>query len=891
MKIRAWLEKLALFVYKKWRLAGVLAVIVLMAGFGAYYSFLPREGFPPVQFPITIVNGVYFVDSPEQVDKDITQPVSAALADVEGVSEVQSSAVGNAFSLFVSFEQSVVPEKGTEAVRSSLESINLPESAQLSLTTLDASAFLGEFDLLLSVYSASEVSYSDLQAQATRVSAVFAADERIDQAAVIPVIEEVVDPTANETIARQTAFNQVGVPAGEALAFNNAITIGINGSDSLDVLDLSKAVREIEAKIAADADFSEVKTTIGADYAPSVNTQINSLQGNLFTGVLAVALISWLLITWRASIITGVFMVSVMLVSMLVLLAVGYSLNTITLFALVLALGLFVDDATIVVEAIVAGGKKGDKLQKAIGDAVKKVGAASIAGTLTTVLVFLPLVFVSGILGEFIRLMPVTVIIALLVSLVLSITLIPLMARLLLSRAPAKPSAKALFEQKLARGLAGIPRLLKTKPMTGRLVGVAMVVMSIGFFMASGSVASRVEFNIFPPSDDSDQIGVNLSFAPGTTLKEAEAVALEANEVISSVVGSDATKAIYAGFSGSANERGADLILNLTPFTERDRKSPEIITQLEQQLEVELEGAATARVIQLDAGPPSEDFPFKVQVLSEDKAEAFQLAREIETFLIGREIERENGSSTVVNSTRITGQGAVNRVDGKRYLQVEAGFAAEDVSALVSAAQADVEERFPPEVLSENIELGFDFGQESESAESFAALGVVFPVAILAILLLLGLQFRSFIQPVLIILAIPFSLLGVFTALLLSDNPLSFFSSIGMIGLIGIAVNNTILLTDYANQERNKGKDAVDAISAALEQRFRPLVATTLTTIVALLPLALNDPFWQPLAVTIMGGLLSSTFLVVFSFAYYYLAAEWLRSKSKLVWLRVRKRA
>ncbi|MBP7018245.1 efflux RND transporter permease subunit, partial [Candidatus Saccharibacteria bacterium] len=96
------------------------------------------------------------------------------------------------------------------------------------------------------------------------------------------------------------------------------------------------------------------------------------------------------------------------------------------------------------------------------------------------------------------------------------------------------------------------------------------------------------------------------------------------------------------------------------------------------------------------------------------------------------------------------------------------------------------------------------------------------------------------------------------------------FSMVGAIGLIGIAVNNTILLTDYTNQARKEGMDTIDALAYASRERFRPLITTTLTTVTALLPLAIFDPFWQPLAVVIIGGLLSSTFLVVLAFPHYY---------------------
>jgi multidrug efflux pump subunit AcrB len=152
--------------------------------------------------------------------------------------------------------------------------------------------------------------------------------------------------------------------------------------------------------------------------------------------------------------------------------------------------------------------------------------------------------------------------------------------------------------------------------------------------------------------------------------------------------------------------------------------------------------------------------------------------------------------------------------------------------------------------------------------------------------LLLLYQFRSFVQPLLIFIAIPFSFFGVAAGLYYTDNPLSFFVLVGFFALIGIAVNNTILLTDFANQAKDAGADKYDAMADAVAARFRPLITTSLTSVVALIPLALSDPFWQSLAVTLIFGLLSSTFLVIVAFPYLYLVTEWLRSVGGRWWRR-----
>ena len=223
----------------------------------------------------------------------------------------------------------------------------------------------------------------------------------------------------------------------------------------------------------------------------------------------------------------------------------------------------------------------------------------------------------------------------------------------------------------------------------------------------------------------------------------------------------------------------------------------------------------------------------------------------------------------------------VARDDGRRYIEVRGRFDNSEVTSTTAAAQEFFEDNYGEAELAEigldADALGFDFGLETQNQEAFAALPIAFVIALIAMALVLIIQFRSSTQWLLVFTAIPFSFFGMFGGLLLTGNPLSFFVMLGVLGLIGIAVNNTILLVDFANQEVDGGADINAAIATALRRRFRPLVATSLTTVGGLLPLALSDPFWEALAFTIIFGLLSSTFLVIVSFPYYYLTLEWIR--------------
>lgn len=882
--------KLSAFFFTNWRVGLLLFAFLIGSGGVIYSNVIKREGFPPIQFPLSVVTGAYFVDDKERVDNEIAVPFYEAVSQVEGVSEVSTSAGPNFFQGVVFFESDVVPEEGTRSVEEAISRANLPAQAlsTIDVLSLDPSAYLNEFDLLLSVFSVEPVSLQSLEEVAEFVAKDFENDPLITQSEVQSVFTEAQNPQTGEFEKRQTSFNQIGLRETEDLEFFRAITIGVNRDDEqIDVLELSSLAKERTESLDLSQFGDNYRVVRGADFAESINTQISSLQSNLFTGLIAVALVSFLLITWRASIITAIFIVSVMSVSVLALYLFGYTLNTITLFALVLALGLFVDDATIVVESIYANRNKKRKPLEIVKIAIGKIGAASFAGTFTTVLVFLPLAFISGILGEFIRLMPITIIIALITSLVLSLTLIPLLSKFILLKKEKSgwltnhnPIVK--LEKWLGKKAGDTPRLLKTKPALGRTVAVSLLILSVVTLFIAGAFANKISFNIFPPTKDSDRIGFQITYPSDFTIEQAEAVADEINTIIKQEIEPQTVRVLYGGFQ-QPNNRSADAVIELVSFTDRDIKSPQLIEKLQDSISENIDESISVRVIQYDAGPPSSEFPLTIQVFDEDIEKASALAVEVEEHINGAVIERANGTTATIVETESPTMQSLDRTDGKRTLVVSGAFDADDTSALLAASEDYVREKFTPEYLSSQgyseDALGFDFGQETENAESFAGLMIAFPVALLLMYILLSLQFRSFLQPVLIFMAIPFTFLGVFAGLYFTDNALSFFVQVGLIGLIGIAVNNTILLVTYANQEKESGVGTIDAISNAVTKRFRPLIATTITTVAALLPLALSDPFWEALAFTIIFGLISSTLLVIVSFPYYYLGAEWLRMR------------
>ncbi len=860
-----------------------LPLWVLLMGFGllAYTNLLPREGFPAVEVPVSVVAGNYFVDDKEQVDADIARPVYEALAARPEVVGVNTNSRPNSYVVVAEFDEEYSSTFGAELIEAELAELDLPSDASYVIQVVDAARFLNRFDLLVGVYGPPDATAEELEAAANGILPSFDGVGEIGEAEVVELISSGVNPQTGEQVSNETGFNQSTVIEDGSVQFRPSIAIGVIASDDVDALAIRDAADGVLEDVSRQDLLSDDFTAfVAVDFASQIRDQIGSLQGNVLTGLVAVAIIALILISWRASIITALFILTVLATSTGVLYVAGISLNTISLFGLILALGLFVDDAIVITEAIDAFREEEDDKIEIIGNAIKRVGAASISGTVTTVVVFATMLAISGILGQFIRILPITVIVALITSLVLSLIFIPFASRFIVLSAPPSQGPLAQMEDRLAGFVSSLPGTRGDKGLVIAMGGVllSLVMTGVGVFV----FAPRVGFNIFPTQKDSTEIAVEYTFEPGTTIEEAKALALEVNQEAADLLGQDLESA-YTFIGGS---RGAYTQFSLTEIGGRDT-APDLVENKLTPLGESVDGA---RVVfnQLSAGPPEALFPFQMQVFGDDPDTLAAAGLAFAEVLDGAEIERPNGTTFNVVETDVALTDVVSRQDGQRVIEVRARFDGDDVSTVTAETQTFIEDRFGPDELAElGLEadaLGFDFGLESENQESFSSMPIAGGIALVAMLILLLIQFRSSVQWILVFLAIPFSFFGVFGGLLLTDNVLSFFVMLGLLGLIGIAVNNTILLTDFTNQERRAGADRKTAIENAIRRRFRPLVATSLTTVAGLLPLALSDPFWEALGYTIIFGLLSSTFLVLFAFPYYYLAIETVRDNFVTPW-------
>ena len=877
---KSLLQRFSLFFYDHWRVSLIAWVAVISFGILSYTTLLQRQGFPSVNLPFSTVTGAYFVNDQTKVDTDVAKPASEAIKKVSGVKTVSATSGANFVAIQIEYKEGVDAKEGSANVQKTLEKLDLPSAAKLNYQSIDFSKFNNKYDLLVSVYAPATTSADKLDAQAAEVASLLRKAADVTGAEVVAQTETATNPITGQLGTQQISFDRTAVASQGDVTFYKSVSVGVTAKPETDVLRLYD---EVNAQLKSlDASITAVVT---GSTAESVNEQIQSLQSNLMEGLIIVAIISLLLISWRAGIATSLSMATALLATIGTLQIFGYSLNTITLFALVLSLALIVDDATIVAEAVDASQKEGRSKRETVAYAVKRVARASTTGTLTTMLGFAPMLFIGGILGGFIKALPITIIISLAFSLLVSLSLIPFMAGWLIL--PSKKKTRTVSRNPVAKAEKFIGNklsslILWTTGKRGRQAGMAVAAISLASLAVVSSFYffGKLKFDIFPPSKDGNEITVSLAFAPGTPIAEAEATTDAANAKIATALGDNARRVTYLS---AADSSSAIARVTLVPYRNREATAPQIKDSLTSQLS-KLRGAVV-KVSLVGAGGPVSDQPFKVQITTNDSAKAAALSQELISYMKTTELKRPNGTTARFKNPQATGQVTIDRKDGLRIFTVGAAFDADDTSALVTVAQSAVEKQFA----SQKNLLAFDFGGESDNQDSFKSMLVALPVLLIAMFLLLAVQFRSLLQPVLIMLGIPFSLLGVAFGLYITNNSLSFFVMIGFFALIGIAVNNTIMLVDYANQALKTGKSYTAAIASAVRHRFRPLLTTSSISVAALTPLALNDPFWQSLAVTLIFGLLSSTFLVIVAFPYFWLIEEWLRLKVRNRWRRLRR--
>lgn len=854
---------------------------ILIFGLLSYKVFLQRDGFPSVQFPVGIVSVRNFVEDPSQNDSQITRPIELALAALPEVEKINSTTTADGAYFFVTFDSKLSSEEGVKIAKSEIqETVTFPENAVINYRSINASSVDGFHDMLFTISSSKGASIKEQEEKAAEVVKEI---EKLPEVLSAEVVEQVTEETnANgEKFDFKSSFQRVAYKDENGkIIFEPAVSIGVNRKKSgVGVIDLSNAIQHSINDLKDQGKLDGYTVSYGGDLAGSVKDQISALEQNAIEGILGVIIVAFLFISWRTSIVTALFIPTVMSLTFITLFLTGNTLNVITLFALILVLGLLVDDGTVVIEAIERKLREGKTRKEAIRQAISEVGPADISGTIAIVLAFMPMLFISGILGEFIRLIPITVILTLLYSLLIALTIIPFLSGVILKRNEGK---KYTGISKVIDTIAYGPGRLVEKLgdqvyklihyyLGKKILTFAIAILGLILIVVGVSFTSKLEFNIFPEAKDSEQLNVAINYYPGTDIDTAEAIAKRVEVIATKAIGEENMEsAIY--FEGS--DSSALLTFELTPINERDLTAKQMVEKMNDELgnfkDAQVKPASSS------VGPPAEDYQFFMQVYSDSQLTLDKSTAEFENYL-----KTKDFGDTDVTEVLVTDLDTVSKNDGRRFAQVKAKLS----NTTDTRAVLDIENQIKDEYNAKKLEslgladdaIEFDKGQESENLRSFYGAIFAFGATMILLYVLLVIQFNSFSQPLLVMFAIPLTFPGLFPGLYLTNNPLSFFVMIGVIGLAGIVVNNTIVLMDFANQSRNEGKSIRESISSAVRSRFRAIATTSTTTIIGLLPLALAEPFWESLAFSIIFGLISSVLLVILVFPAYYAIIEKLR--------------
>ncbi len=674
------------------------------------------------------------------------------------------------------------------------------------------------------------------------------------------------------------------------------------------------------------------------DQAENVNTRLSGLGKDFLIAIFLVA-ITLLPLGFRAATIVMISIPLSLAIGLVLLNAMGISLNQLSIVGLVVALGLLVDDSIVVVENIERWMREGHSRFDATIKATRQIGMAVIGCTVTLIIAFMPLVFLPEGAGDFIRGLPLAVIMSVLASMVVSLTVIPFLS----SRLLKDKHTENIFLAGLQRLIHGSYSKILDKALQRPVV--TLIVAGVIFF-GSLQLFPVIGFSLFPASEK-PQFIINVITPLQTNLERTDEVARDVEKVLDGVpeiefyatnVGKGNPRVYYNVIQEHERSDFSQFFVQLKKETTAEKKI-EIINILRQKFS----GYAGARieVKNFEQGPPIVA-PVEVRLLGDNLDTLRMLSAKVEalmketngTMYVDNPVSNLKTDMRVVIQPDKSRMAGINTVDIDRTVRLAiAGLTVGnfsdaqggDFNVLLTtprqekanletfrtifinntsghavplhqvaslrmetspltinhynkvrmvAVSSFVQKGFLNEdvirAVTEKLDHlrlpeGYSYmmgGDVEASNESFGGLGTVILITVFLFVAVLVLMFKTFKSMLIVLSVIPLGIVGAVLGLLATGNPLSFVAIIGLIALAGVEVKNSILLVDFTNQLRKEGKSTEDAIREAGEVRFLPIVLTSLTAIGGLLPIALSvNPLISPLAIVLIGGLISSTIL------------------------------
>ncbi len=699
---------------------------------------------------------------------------------------------------------------------------------------------------------------------------------------------------------------------------------------------IQKVLDEFEPTLP---DHISIETSF--DQEKNVRRRLYGL-GTDFAIAVSLVLLTLLPLGIRAALIVMISIPLSLAIGLAFLNYTGYTLNQLSIVGLVIALGLLVDDSIVIIENIERFMRMGYARKEAAIIATKQIAVAVIGCTATLLLAFLPLVFLPEGSGEFIRPLPMAVLLTIIASLFVSLTIIPFLASMLLKK-HVRPEGNMFF-----RAFKKYVNAPYQKVLTWSFIHPVMALVITGLiFFGSLMLIPLIGFSLFPVSEK-PMFNVEINTPPGTSLKETNRIArvveqdlLQTPDIVSvsTNVGKGNPRVYYNVFQQDFTPHYAQLFVQTDP----DMNVPEIISMTDSlRVRYNKVPGAKIEVKQFQQGPPV-PAPIEFRILGDNLDTLTKYSYVLEdivektsgTLYVGNDlrlpktdlhvvIDKEKAGvlgvvpAEVARTVRLAIAGLPNQsirnADGDEYnlmltvqdfdpdkaLEVfEKIFVSSISGALIPLSQvARIEPAESPSIirhynkerftnvtsfvasgynsfeLFDEIEqkldtikmpAGYRFvaaGEKESREESFGGMGSIILITVFVLFAILVLEFRTFKSTLIVLSVVPLGIVGALVILYLGGETLSFVATIGMVALMGIEIKNSILLVDYTNQLREQGMPLKEAVLNGAETRFLPILLTSMTAIGGMIPLVLeNSPLISPLALVLIGGLISSTLL------------------------------
>ncbi len=811
----------------------VLSIAGIVAFLHLKVALLPDIAAPVVI--VTVNSGEIDVAKNEQA---VTDPIERVLKDLPGVTRLHSLTYPEYTIVDMSFDVNGSLAARRSQVADALQDVKLPAGSKTTLSTLN----LNETSVVTYALVRGALPLARLGEIATQQLA--PALRTVDGVLKAEVIG------AQSTGAHASAYRYNG---------RQAVAVAVVKRANANTLDIDEACAKVVAAFrAANPALAVERTSEQATYIREATQATTEALGLAI--VLAIVVILPFLRDWRATMISAVAIPVSLLGTAVVMWALHFNLETITLLALALVVGVIVDDAIVAVENIVRHLEAGETPMNAALHANKEIGLTLVAASFTIVAVFLPIGLMQGTLGQFFRAFGITASAAVLFSLLAARTLSPAIAAWWL-RPHGRSAGAAAFEP---RPPVDVNRST-VHPEYRRLIDWSLrhrryvIALAFGAFAAGLALIPFIPKGFIPHLDRGEFL-ITFQTPLGTSLNDTIAAA---RTLETSVRADPAVSDVYTAIGAQAGRPNAG---TLDVRLKRDRKVKTI----------DVENAVRDRLPAIDGVVATvEDVPY----VGSDSPKALQFA------LVGNNLDRlrtvgrsfEHRVEKLKGFVDVSASGlsdgtpfsAIEHVGGVRAVQISADL----VPTLQIGDANDIVLALARKYLPRDVTLTFG-GNSADVVATFREFGIALALSVLAIFLVLMVLFRSWVDPIVITASLPLSIVGALFALWLTRADFGLISLMAVIFLFGLVNKNAILLVDRINKLRALGFSRPEAIGEAGAQRLRPIVMTTAATILGMLPIALGfgagAELRQPMAVAIIGGLMTSTLLslVVIPVAY-----------------------